>query len=181
MTKIKLTFISALLCAAASSHAGLLNISTNSLQSRTTTASGCTIIENSGPTFQGAKLLVVFTESSEENSDPTLVVQDLNGINVWSNDDWLGARYLNGSLRGGDAASVRSVYLSGVGRTPGRLTDAAILVAFPPGEAVCAFSKERATDNLKRVSISITDITPIVIRSTAEADGGILGTLLGEK
>jgi len=181
MKKLKYPIFCALSSIIFSSHAGLLNISTNNLQSRTASASGCTIIESGGATFQGQKILVVFAESNEENSDSTLTVQDLKGLNVWTNDDWLGNRYLNGSLRGGDSASITSVYTAGVGRTPKRPTDAGILVAFNPGEAICAFSKERTTDNLKSVSISITDITSLSTKSYSIESNDILKNLVNTK
>ena len=165
MKKIKSNVFCVLSLLTLSSYAGLLNISTNNLQSRTASASGCTIIETGGITFQGSKILIVFAESNEANSDSTLVVQDLKGVNVWTNDDWLGDRYLNGSPRGGNSSDLTTVYSSSIGRTPGRPTDAAILVAFAPGEAICAFSKEKTTDNLKSVSISITDVTPLSTKS----------------
>ena len=164
-----------------SSHAGLLNISTNNLQSRTASASGCTIIESGGTTFQGSKVLVVFAESNEENSDSTLLVQDLKGVNVWTNDDWLGSRYLNGSLLGGSSSDVTTVYTSGVGRTPGRPTDAGILVSFLPGEAICAFSREKTTDNLKSVSISITDVTSLATKVYSIEGGDTLKNLITAK
>jgi hypothetical protein len=181
MKKINTVIFCAILFFISTSQAGLLNISTNNLQTRTASASGCTIIENGGPTFQGQKILVVFAESKEENSDSTLVVQDLKGLNVWTNDDWLGNRYLNGSLRGGDSTSIINVYTAGVGRTPGRPTDAGILVAFAPGEAICAFSKERTTDNLKSVSISITDITSLSTKSYSIESDDILKSLVNKK
>lgn len=181
MKNIKSTILCAFSLIAFSSHAGLLNISTNNLQTRTASASGCAIVEGGGPTFQGAKVLVVFAESNEENSDSTLVVQDLQGLKVWSNDDWVGGRYLNGELLGGTSAEAMSVYKSTVGRTPGRSTDAGILVNFRPGEAICAFSKEKTTDNLKRVSISITDVTPFVSKSDSGEGSDILKTLVNKK
>lgn len=181
MTKIKPAVLFALSLLTLSAQAGLLNISTNNLQSRTASASGCTIIEGGGATFQGSKILIVFAESNEENSDSTLVVQDLKGINVWTNDDWLGNRYLNGSLRGGTPAEITTVYNSGVGRTPGRPTDAGILVAFSPGEAICAFSKEKTTDNLKSVSISITDITSLSTKNYSLQGHDILKDLVEAK
>lgn len=109
------------------------------------------------------------------------MVQDLNGANVWTNDDWLGNRYLNGSLRGGTNADVILVYSQGVGRTPRRSTDAGILVNFRPGEAICAYSKEKTTDNLKSVSISITDITSLAAKSYSVQGDDILNILMGGK
>lgn len=162
-------------------QAGLLNISTNNLQSRTASASGCTIIESGGATFEGSKILVVFAESNEENSDSTLLVQDLQGVNVWTNDDWLGNRYLNGSLRGGISSDLISLYTGTVGRTPGRSTDAGILVAFPPGAAICAFSRETTTDNLKSVSISITDITNFATKSYSVEGNDFLKNMVSAK
>ena len=181
MKKIKLAIFCTLSLFTLASHAGLLNISTNNLQSRTIEASGCAILEKGGPTFQGSKILIVFAESNEANSDSTLVVRDLKGVNSWTNDDWLGNRYVNGNLLGGDAADATLVYRSGVGRTPVRPSDAAILVAFAPGSAICAFSKDKASDTLKSVSISIADITPGIIKSYPFEIDHILKDLLAAK
>ena len=71
-------------------QAGLKNIATLNLESRDRSAAACTILETGGPYYNGGKVLAVFSESNEENSDPRILVQDLAGRSNWENDDWLG-------------------------------------------------------------------------------------------
>ena len=159
-------------------QAGLKNIATLNLESRDRSAAACTILETGGPYYNGGKVLAVFSESNEENSDPRILVQDLAGRSNWENDDWLGQRTLNGSVLGGTTQGLIDIYRAGLGRTPGRSSDAAILVTFPPGTAVCAFSREYTTTNLKSVSMSITDITPLFTQSSNNDGPDMLKKLL---
>lgn len=150
---------------ALSAQAGLLNISTNNLQSRSLSASGCAIVDSTGPTYQGYKVLIVFAESREGNSDPVLMVQDLRGTNVWANDDWTDSQYLNGARLNVSASDLAATFRNSVGRTPGLATDAGLLALFRPGEAICAFSREYVSESLRSVTIAITDITALSTRS----------------
>ncbi|MGP1628542.1 MAG: hypothetical protein ACTS5V_01265 [Giesbergeria sp.] len=147
-------------------HAGLHAIATTNMESKDDPAIACTLLDTDGPTYNGGKVLIVFSEANEGNSNPTILVQDLAGRNSWQNDDWTGARTLNGAPLGGSASDLANVYRAGVGRSPGQSTDAAILVSFPPGTAVCMYSREVSTNNLKRVSMAMTDITPVLLKST---------------
>lgn len=150
-------------CVAASAHADLLNISSSSLQSTTEEAIACTIIAKGGSTYQGYKVLVAYSEATAaSDANPTLRVQSLNFNIVYTNDDWQGMQYLN-SQSVNSGTSLISLFNNTLGRTPGRESDAAALVMFSPGDAVCAFSKDTSSTSLKKVSVSLTDITDKVL------------------
>lgn len=149
-------------CLAFPAHADLLNISSTSLQSSTEEAIACTIIASGGSTYQGFKVLVGYSEGSASDSNPTLRVRSLSSSNIYENDNWQGVNYLNGqSVNNG--ADLAGLYTNTLGRTPGHTNDSAILMLFRPGEAVCAFSKEVSNSSLKKVSVSLTDITAMVV------------------
>ncbi len=151
-------------CMAGAAHADLLNISTTSLESTTEEAIACTIIATTGATYQGYKVLVAFSEDVGSGANPTMRVQSLRSNIVYTNDDWQGMQYLNGQALDNGSA-VAGIYSNGVGRTPKATTDSAILTLFAPGDAVCAYSKEVNSTNLKRVSVALTDITDKVLAS----------------
>lgn len=149
-------------CMSFSAHADLLNISSTSLQSTTDEAIACTIIATGGSTYQGYKVLVAYAEGGAADSNPTMRVRSLTSNIVFENDNWQGMQTLNGqSVNNG--SDLVSLYTSTLGRTPNQTNDSAALVMFPPGEAVCAFSKEVSSTGLKKVSVSITDITNKVV------------------
>ncbi|WOO30843.1 hypothetical protein [Diaphorobacter limosus] len=142
-----------------SAHADLLNISSTSLQSSTEEAIACTIIATGGPTYQGYKVLLAFAEGLTPDSNPTLRVRALNYNLVYENDNWQGPTYINGTPLDTPGSDLASLYTASVGRTPGRSNDSATLVLIPPGDAICAFSKEVSSTSLKKVSVAFTDIT----------------------
>lgn len=145
-------------CVTFSARADLMNISSTSLQSSTEEAIACGIITTNAPTYQGYKVLVGYSEGSTSDSNPTLRVRSLSSPNTYENDNWRGVNYLNGqSVNVG--SDLVNLYSSTLGRTPGGTNDSAILMIFRPGEAVCAFSKEVSNSSLKKVSVSLTDIT----------------------
>lgn len=162
-----------------SAHADLLNISSTSLQSTNQEAIACTIIANGGPTYEGFKVLVAYSESTGPDSNPTLHVDSLRSRISYSNGDWRGTGYLNNEpvTNGADLANL---YAGTLGRTPGRSTDSALLLLFSPGDAVCAFSKEVSSSSLKGVSVSITDITSKIqgVRSTSTSELFLLQKLV---
>ena len=148
-------------CLAFSAHADLLNISSTSLQSTSEEAIACTIIATGGSTYQGYKVLVAYAEGGAD-SNPMLRVRSLRANVVFENDNWQGMQFLNGqSVNNG--SDLVSLYTSTLGRTPGQASDSALLVLFPPGEAVCAHSKEVSNTSLKKVSVSLTDVTNMVL------------------
>lgn len=144
-------------CVTLSAHADLLNVSSTSLQSATEEAIACTIIATGGLTYQGFKVLVVYAEGSSD-SNARLTVRSLTRGDAYTNDDWQGTIYYQGESVG-LGTDLANLYAGTLGRTPSRTSDSAALVLFSPGEPVCAYSKEVSNPNLKRVSVSITDIT----------------------
>jgi len=149
-------------CVAFSAHADLLNISSTSLQSSSEEAIACTIIAQGGSTYQGYKVLVAYSEGSASDSNPTLRVRSLSANVVYENDNWQGVQYLNGQAVN-NGADLTSLYTGTLGRAPSQTNDSALLVLFSPGDAVCAHSKEVSSTNLKKVSVSLTDITNMVL------------------
>lgn len=145
-------------CVTLSAHADLLNISATSLQSTTEEAIACTIIATGGLTYQGYKVLVVYAEGGASDSNARLTVRSLTRGDTYTNDDWLGTIFYQGQSVGA-GADLANLYAGTLGRTPSRTSDSAALVLFSPGEPVCAYSREVSNPNLKRVSVSITDIT----------------------
>lgn len=149
-------------CLAFSAHADLLNISSTALQSSSEEAIACTIIASGGSTYQGYKVLVAYSEGGAADSNPTLRVRSLSSTVVFENDNWQGMQYINGqSVNNG--SDLAGLYTSTLGRTPSQKNDSALLVLFSPGEAVCAHSKEVSNTSLKKVSVSLTDITNMVL------------------
>ncbi|WP_406623286.1 hypothetical protein [Acidovorax sp. SDU_ACID1] len=139
-------------------HADLKNVSATTLQSNTTEAIACTIIATGGPTYQGYKVLVAFSETNG-GGNPTARVSNFNRTINYTNDNWTEhPMYLNGEAIG-TAEQLRPFYINGVGRTPQSATDSAMLVLFPPGEAACMYSTEVSSGNLTRTSLAMTDIT----------------------
>jgi len=144
-------------CVTLSAHADLLNVSSTSLQSTTEEAIACTIIATGGLTYQGYKVLVVYAEGASD-SNAKLTVRSLTRGDTYTNDDWQGIIYYQGQSVG-TGADLSNLYAGTLGRTPSRTSDSAALVLFSPGEPVCAYSREVSSPSLKRVSVSITDIT----------------------
>lgn len=136
-------------------QAELLNISSNALQSQNTSTSGCTIVGAGGKTFKGAKYLVIMAEGGSADSNPVLTVKTLNTSKpmVIISDDWRESFTENGVV-------TPAIDFTPLLRSPGKLTDAAVMVFATPGVALCAFSQEKSGgDALRSVSISITDVT----------------------
>ncbi|MBX3632996.1 MAG: hypothetical protein ABS38_08445 [Acidovorax sp. SCN 68-22] len=147
---------------ACSAHADLLNVSSTSLQSTSQEAIACTIIGTGGATYQGYKVLVAFAEGGSADSNPKLRVRSLSSSVVFENDNWQGPQYLNGQVVN-NGADLASLYTSTLSRTPNQPNDAAVLVLFSPGEAVCAHSTEVSSTDLKRASVALTDVTNMVL------------------
>lgn len=162
-----------------SAHADLMNISSTSLQSVSQQAIACTIIANSGPTYQGYKVLVAYAESTGPDSNSEMHVDSLKYKISYTNGDWRGTQYLNGEAvtNGADNANL---FAATLGRTPGRPTDSALLLLFVPGDAVCAYSRDVSSSSLKGVSVSLTDITSRIqgARSTSTNEIFILEKLI---
>lgn len=148
----------------ASASADLLNISTTTLQSATQEAIACTIIASGGPTYEGYKVIVGYSESNAEGSNSKIRVKSLRNNITFENDDWNGPQYLNGQVVG-TGSDFSNMYTATLGRTPGRSTDSAIVLLFSPGDAICAYSKEVASTSLSSVSISLTDVTASVVQT----------------
>lgn len=171
----------AALCTLASmgAHADLKNVSATTLQSSSTEAIACTIIATGGPTYQGYKVLVAFSETNG-GGNPTARVANLSQTLIYANDNWVGgAMTLNGQPVG-STEQVYPFYFNGVGRVPNRGTDAAMLMLFPPGEAVCMYSREESSGTLIPASLAMTDITSTIAgaRSASSEDLSLLDRLL---
>lgn len=149
-------------CVSLSAHADLMNISSTSLQSTTDEAIACTIIATGGVTYQGFKVLVAYSEGGAADSNPTMRVSSLTTNLVYANDNWQGIQTLNGQTVN-NGSDLTSLYTATLGRTPKQTNDSAALVMFAPGDSVCAFSKEVSSAAVKKVSVSLTDITSKVV------------------
>ena len=148
----------------ATCSADLLNISTTTLQSATQEAIACTIIATGGPTYEGYKVIVGYSESNADGSNSKIRVRSLRNNITFENDDWKGPQYLNGQVVG-TGSDFSNMYTATLGRIPGRSTDSAIVLLFPPGDAICAYSKEVSLTSLSSVSLSLTDVTASVVQT----------------
>lgn len=167
MTRFQLSVALSLAAWVGAANADLINISTTGFQSSVEPQIACTIVGNTPPFFQGAKALVVFSESVRNGANTRLLVQYLNTDFVVTNSDWRSPMTLNGELF--DLEAPELVYAELL-RTPGRSTDAAVLTVAYPGQRVCAFSyEETGSNSLVSASVSITDVTSVV---TAQSDSG---------
>lgn len=173
MRKTKWVGLIAAICVSAGAHADLLNISTTSLQSNTEEAIACSIVARGGPTYEGYKVFVAYSEGLTAGSDPYLRVQSLHYDILYENDDWRGTQYLNGQVTfdSTDAENLATVYTVGLGRTPNNLKDSGLLMLSVPGDALCAHSVETQGSDLKRASVSITDVTHLFATRKAKSSG----------
>lgn len=140
---------------ASGAQAELLNISSNALQSQNVSTAACAIVGSGGKTRpNGRKELAVLAEGRAGDSDPKLTVNISDGT-VLTNDNWLEETYENGKQ-----VPNPGNLESWLGRPAGRMSDAGMVIWALPGEWLCAHSNEKSGgDNLRPVSISITDVT----------------------
>lgn len=149
-----------MLLAAGLAHADLLNISAVAVHSASSLQGvACTVVGVSGPLYRGTKILYVLAESIGNGRDTTLKVSSLATNLVVQNEDWQKPWFLNGA----EQAPVPAVLYTDFLRAPNRPTDAALIYFAAPGEPLCVFTNERASDNeLYQAQISITDRTAAI-------------------
>lgn len=161
-----------MLLAAGLAHADLQNISAGAVHSASSLQGvACTVVGTDGPLYRGTKILYVLAESVGNGRDTNLQLRSLKYDLVLQNEDWQSPWYLNGAAQ----APVPPVLYTQFLRVPNRPTDAGVIYFADPGEALCVFTNERASDsNLYQVQISITD------RTAAITGAGIKSASTGE-
>jgi len=156
-TKIWVLFLTTFFATLSTARADLVNISNTSLYSETEKATACTIVGNSYPLWRGKKILAIMAESTGgDSSDPVLEIESLTtGEKARQdnfNDVW--------TYQGMQQAIQARIYIEKTLRVPYGANDAALLWSPNPGEAICAFASAKgASTKLKKVSLSITDVT----------------------
>lgn len=141
---------------ATSAMADLRNIATLALASNQDAATACTIVGAEGVTWRGLKVMVVFAEAAQADSNPWLKTTFLENGETAVNDTWTGQSTFNGQvMQPLDPAVYRALL-----RAPAGPNDAALLISIPKGWRLCAEAREVAGGaTLRRQAVSITDVT----------------------
>lgn len=103
----------------------------------------CTIVDAAGSIG-----IIIFAEANDAETDPLLLLTELNGDLLLNNDDWT------------TLPAAQRDFIVDYLRAPNTSRDSALVATLPPG-AYCAFAFQNGPEPVGSVNVQITDLSEL--------------------